>query len=292
MAILPDKYIITSWYVCMDGENQNESRQQLHGVSKRNDYHSHDNPNGLLIVILGAGRYQDAYRWRGLRSNEDFPATRISQHEVSTSLNSKWYVTESTRKVKKKQSWPRKSSNSVPNPIALESAFSRDKASAKGRIPLPNRMIFFKSAKGNEKRNDYHSHEYGSGELILTGCGPLSRRFSLSWLEKQQGFPRLLYYFINMATKCKEKPKGAAGKVHQENNSNSADADPDDSTYISTWFPIHLQSNRQLFITVSLPRHEHIKVHKWSEFLPIWKMMKEMLHIFVWSVTVLSLGKQ
>ena len=208
MAIMPDKYIITCWYMCLDGENQNESCKQLHGVSKRNDYHSHDNPNGLLIVILGAGRYQDAYRWRGLRSNEDFPATRISQHEVSTSLNSKWYVTESTRKVKKKQSWPRKSSNSVPNPIALESAFSRDKASAKGRILLPNRMIFLKSAKGNEKRNDYHSHEYASGELILIlGAGRYQDAFRCRDLRSNKDFPACCITSSTWPRSAKKSPK-------------------------------------------------------------------------------------
>ena len=127
-----------------------------------------------------------------------------------------------------------------------------------------------------------------------TGCGPLSRRLSLSWLQKQQGFPslivfKMLYYFIN--TEYKEKPRGAAGKVHQENNSNSVDAYPDDSTYISIWFPLYLQSNRQLFITVFLPQHQHMKVHMWSEFFPIRRMRKEMLRIFIWSVTVLSLHR-
>ena len=38
-------------------------------------------------------------------------------------------------------------------------------------------------------------------------------------ISKEQGFPsligfKMLYYFINMALKCKEKPRGAAGKVH------------------------------------------------------------------------------
>ena len=112
MAILPDKYIITSWYVCMDGENQNESRQQLHGVSKRNVYHSHDNPNGLLIVILCAGRYQDAYRCRDLRSNQDFRANFPDWTQKS-------YNNASTWKVKKAQSCPRKGSKSFPNPLEM-----------------------------------------------------------------------------------------------------------------------------------------------------------------------------
>ena len=95
-------------------------------------------------------------------------------------------------------------------------------------------MIFLKSAKGNEKRNDNHSHEYASGALILIlGAGRYQDAFRCRDLRNNKDFPACCITSSTWPRSANKSPKVRQKKVHQENNSNSADADPDDSTYIS-----------------------------------------------------------